>query len=373
MTEPIDAADLLDDCLAESGCASDLPPSDELLDAFDELLGRQQDVYEQILLPRLGLGERYDVAPQEVTLADDHWSLRGGEIWLFDGHPDQSWLHAPLMLPFHEIDDALTLLRRASMPADLLDRLRPPLVMALRHALAALTWVPADTGGYEGGRMEYDEFIEELGERRWYQVDHDPTTGAARFEVWIGDEPLAGWSANVYDAFECAVTHDPDYPVPARLARRWSIDPELQPFETALAADQLSDPYAVLRRLIWHDARLDIERLGPLATWKDAPDALFEYRDDEDSLLADLAGWLEDEFDLDDDTLRPVIDDWFDAICDEAPVDLPGIGVVYAIEVPAIRLTCPPSLYSERPPDQVRLPRQGLWAATDKDPEGWVE
>jgi hypothetical protein len=423
----VHAADLLEQSLEASETAHSLPPADELFDAFEDLLERQQDVYDQIFLPCLGLGERFDLRSQELELDDEAWQFRGGEIWLFDAHPRQSWLQAPLLCPFTDVDDTLTLVHRQDMPAEVAARLRPPLISGVRQALADLDWLVVDTGGYEGGRMKHDEFLDEIGDRAWYRIDHDSKTSAVRFEHWRGDRAQAGWTANVYDAFTCEMDPGSDWDSPVTVGERWPTHPDIQPFETAVALDLLDDPYANLRRLVWHDTLrqdtlrqdtlrqdtlrqdtlrqdtlrqdtlrqdtlrhdilqhdtpLDIDRLGPLVTWKDRPDALFEFNDTEDRLLADVAAWFSFQFDVaqdDHDDVQWLVDDWFERICEmisgsdstSTPVDLPGIGLLYEITVPAVELDRPPPLMGAEPARSVRLQRQRLFAATAEDADDW--
>ncbi len=371
----VHAADLLEQSLCETATAADLPAASVIVDAVDEALARQEDVYDRILLPRLGLGERFDIHPHCFELDEQDFDFYGGEIWGFDQRPDQSWLHAPLLVPFQDIDDTLILVRRADVPAEVAARLRPPLVPGVRRALEALDWLVVDTGGYEGGRMQHDEFLDEIGERRWYRIDHDPDTGAVRFEQWRGEEPTDGWSANVFDAFECQL--DPRVPVraPAVVAEAWSDDPAANPFAMAVRLDWLDDPYAILRRLLWHDAGLDVDRLGPLLTWKDHPDALFEFTDAEDSRLAHLPAWLADALGADADALTRVVDDWFARILDSTPVEFPFVGTLHQVVVPPVELRRPAGLVGRpRHVDRrVRLDDERLVVATARPTEQWLD
>jgi hypothetical protein len=332
-----DAADLLAQSLAEARAAPKLPDVDTICEAFAAALDVQQDVYDQILVPHIGLGERLDIYPRQLETPDSSRELEGSEIWLFDARPDQSWLHAPLFIPFEDLDDTLTLVRRDEVPADILARLRPPAIAGVREALETLDWLVVDSGGYEGGRMRHDEFLEELGDHRWYRIDHDPATAAARFESWRDHDSLGGWSTNVATSF----AFGPDRQSPARLATSWPRAGESSDFELAVAADLLDDPYALLRRLVWRDARVDVDRLGPLVMWKDRPDALFEFRDDEESRLADPALWIASELAADADLLAEVIDAWFGRITDHLPVEVPGLGRLHAVDIPAVELDRP--------------------------------
>lgn len=361
------AADLLEQSLVDSDAAAELPSTREILDAFKALLERQQDVYDQILLPHLGLGERIDVRSQSLEADGESVELRGGEVWLFDGRGQQSWLHAPLLLPFEDLDDTLILVHRDDVSDEVAARLRPPLVPAVRRALADLQWLVIDSGGYEGGRMNHDEFLEEISEHRWYRIDHDPQTSAARFEHWRGENAQSGWSANVYDAFEFGLENDPGWDAPARFAEKWQPAPVERPFETTVILDQLEDPYALLRRLLWQDARLDVDRLGPLSTWKDRPDALFEYSDAEDGLLTDLPAWLADQFDADAEDFDAPINDWLDRVCQSTPVELPGVGVVHHVMLPQVDLARPRPLLGHEAPKSTRLARQHVYAAEPDD------
>jgi hypothetical protein len=371
----VHAADLLEQSLDATDTAEDLPSADDLIDAFEELLERQEDVYDQIYLPCLGIGERFDVHSHEVELDDETWQFRGGEIWLFDAHGRQSWLHAPLLAPFEDLDDTLTLVRRGDVPPEIADRLRPPVVAGVRQALSELDWLVADTGGYEGGRMKHDEFLDEIGDRRWYRIDHDPKTSAARFEHWRGEEAQTGWTANVYDAFECELNLGSGWDSPVTIVDRWTTNPDEQPFETAVALDLLDDPYAQLRRLVWHDAHLDIDRLGPLVTWKDRPDALFEFNDAEDRLLADVAEWFSDQFEIVRSPFEELVVDWFERICDTMragdPVEIPHIGTVYEVTVPAVELIRPRPLMGAEAERTTRLERLRTFAASTDDPDDW--
>jgi hypothetical protein len=359
----VHAADLLEQSLVESDSAARLPSVDDISSAFEALLERQQDVYDQILLPHLGLGERIDISSQSLEVDGETVDLAGGEIWLFDGRSQQSWLHAPLLLPFEDLDDTLILVHRDDVSDEAAARLRPPIVPGVRTALAELEWLVVDSGGYEGGRMNHDEFLEEMGEHRWYRIDHDSQTSAARFEHWFGENAQSGWSANVYDAFEYGVDGPTSWETPAKLAEKWKTSPHEHAFETAVVLDQLEDPYALLRRLLWQDARLDIDRLGPLAIWKDQPDALFEYSDAEDGLLTDLPAWLADQFDADPDDFDAPINDWFGRICQGTPVELPGVGIVHHVMLPQLDLKRPRPLLGHEAPRTTRLARQHVFAA----------
>jgi hypothetical protein len=371
----VHAADLLDQSLEATETSAQFPPTDDLYDAFEELLERQQDVYDQILLPNLGVGEHFDLRSHDIEIDDETWQFRGGEIWMFDARAHQSWLHAPLLSPFQDLDDTLTLVRREDLPDEIAARLRPPLVPGVRRALNQLDWLVADTGGYEGGRMKHDEFLDEIGARRWYRIDHDSQTSAVRFEHWRGEDAQSGWSANVYDAFECELNFNSGWESPVSVTDRWTTNPDEQPFETAVALDQLDDPYANLRRLVWHDAGLDIDRLGPLVTWKDRPDALFEFNDAEDRVLADVGAWFSDEFGLDAAQVEPMVDDWFERICDTlaagTPVELPYVGTIYEVTVPAVELIRPRPLMGAEAPRSTRLGRQRIFAASAEDADDW--
>ncbi|MFP4598467.1 MAG: hypothetical protein ACLFVJ_09450 [Persicimonas sp.] len=368
MTE--DATDLLAEILDDHASAEVLPSVAEICALFERGLEQQQDIYEQILLPRLGLGERLDLAPHKVETGRNQWSFRGGEIWLFDGRPQASWLHAPLLIPFEDIDDTLLLVRRADVPTNTAARLRPPIVPTVRQALESLDWLVADTGGYEGGRMEHAEFLDEIGQHCWYRIDHDPATGAARLETWQGEEPVDGWSTNVPNTFEFGHSGSP---VVTHGVEDWLEDVGELPFEAAVAIDQLEDPYALLRRLLWHDVRLDIDRLGPLVTWKDSPDVLFGFRDDEDSLLADLPAWMSVELDAPEGELRAVVDAWFDLICERAPVELDGVGFVHPVHIPGVSLPRPRPMVDGVRAGLADLRAQTVYAASARPGASWLD
>jgi hypothetical protein len=373
------AADLLEQSLAETKAASGfvsaaaMPPVAEIMSAFDELLARQEDIYDQILLPELGLGERFDVRPHELERDGHTRRYRGGEVWLFDGRPAQNWLHAPLLIPFEDLEDTLIVVRRRDIPPQVAERLRPPLIPGVRRALAGLDWLVVDSGGYEGGRMEHSEFLDEIGDLPWLRVDHDPDTGAARFESWRGEEPRSGWSANIFDAFECSVQPPGAQDAPATLNQPWPVDPDAHPFEIAVALDLLDDPYAICRRLIYKDSGLDIDRLGPLVTWKDSPDVLFEFTDEDDSHLTNLGVWMASKFDGDADDFKIVVDAWFARIRRQMPVEFPGLGTLHEIIVPSLKLLRPRPLLGHVAAPVSILSAERLFAATTQRPEEWSE
>lgn len=376
-----DAGELLERCLVElcsaraaRAKAPVLPEAAAILEAFGEFLRRQEDVYDQILLPDLGLGERFDLQASHLIKSARVERYRGGEIWLFDAQPEQSWLHAPLLIPFEELEDTLVLVRRQDLPPACLDRLRPPVLAGVRQALGALDWVAADTGGYEGGRMEHSEFLEEIGDYPWFRLDHEPASGALRFEAWRGEEPLSGWSAHIFDAFEwdALATNLPSN-IPAKLAEGWPFPRGASTFEIAVALDRLHDPYALCQRLILQDAGMNIERLGPLITWKDNPDILVEFTDEDDSLLSDLSGWLAEYFRGERACFEELVQAWFDLIKAHLPQHIPGLGVLHEVFIPPIKLTRPRPLVGCEAPAEVVLPAQRVYAASSRGASDWVE
>ena len=364
------AAQLLEDHLEASDAA--LPSADALLDAFESTVVRQVDVYDRILLPRLGLGERLEMHGHRVATPSGEVHLRGGEVWIFDARPDQSWLHAPFLIPFADFDDTLTLVHRTAIEEAIVRQIRPPMPPGVRQALAMLDWVPVDSGGFDGGRLEQHEFLAELGDRRWHRIDHDATTAAARLECWHADDSLWAWTTNVYDAFACSWP-DARAGFGARVEGPWAPRADQHPFETAVAVDLLDDPYAILRRLVWQDIRLDIDRLGPLWVWKDTPDAMVEFNDREDGSLTDIPHWLSVELQVPVDALREVLDRWFDDLLDACPVELPGIGTLSATDVPPVRVHRPPALFGTPPSGEALLPAQTVFAASQRPPRDWLD
>lgn len=343
----------------------------DLLVAFEDLLARQEDVYDQIILPELGLGERFDVRSHQLEHAEGMRHYRGGEVWLFDGFPGQNWLHAPLLEPFEDLEDTLILARVRDLPAEVARQLRPPLIPGVRRALEALDWLVIDSGGYEGGRMEHAEFLDEIGHRAWIRVDHEPDTGATRFEAWRGEEAQSGWASNLFDAFGY-LAGDPEMPVQL-YDKTWPQDPDAHPFETAVALDLLDDPYAICRRLIFQDAGLDIDRLGPLVTWKDSPDVLFEFTDEDDSLLSDVGSWMASKFEGDADYFTALMNDWFAEIRAHLPVEIPGLGFLHEVMLPALNLRRPRPLVGSMDAGTTILAPVRLFAATARTPEEWVD
>lgn len=381
------AADLLQRSLSKTRSAPDARvPAADILAAFEELIARQEDVYDQIILPELGIGERFDVRAHQLfgtnllgnglldtdlLGADAPRHYRGGEVWLFDASPAQNWLHAPFLVPFEDIEDTLILARASDLPVEVARQLRPPLIPGVRRALEALDWLVVDTGGYEGGRMEHDEFLDEIGDRPWVRIDHDPESGATRFETWCGQQAQSGWSTNLFDAFE-HLGDDPDSP--AQLYdKSWPQNPDERAFEIAVALDLLADPYAICRRLIFQDAGLDIDRLGPLVTWKDSPDMLFEFTDEDDSHLTDVGRWMASKFGRDPVYFSALIDDWFAQICEHLPVEIPGLGVLHEITVPALTLRRPRTLLGRMEAGSTILAPVRVLAATSRPSEEWVE
>lgn len=375
----LDAADLLSQTLAAhrpavSGAPRGaLPDVAQLIHAFQAFLAYQEEAYDQLLLPVFGLAERFDVHAQQLDLEEQSWQFRGGEVWLFDARPAQSWLHAPLLVPFEEFEDTLVVVCRADLPQPVAARVRPPMVAGVRAALDALDWWVVDTGGYEGGRMEYAEFLDEIGDLPWYRVDHDPQTGALRVEAWRGEQPQSGWAANVFDAFDFDLQRQHSAWSRARLQQRWPLHVDTHLFETAVALDQLHDPYALCRRLIHQDYGLDVDRLGPLLSWKDSPDMLVEFTDEDDAHLSNLAHWLAAYFELAPGDLAPVVKDWFARIHAQLPVDVPGLGRLYAVDVPALQLQRPAALLGQIDPTTALVGPERRYAATARAADTWVE
>jgi|GEM_PF-5173563 len=366
------AADLLHKCLAKlpSAAGSSVPVA-QIVAALEELIGQQEDVYDQIILPELGLGERFDVRAHQLDDARGSLHYHGGEIWLFDGYPVNTWLHAPLFVPFEDIEDTLLLARVRELPAQVARQLRPPLIPGVRRALEALDWLVIDSGGYEGGRMEHAEFLDEIGTRPWIRIDHDPETGATRFEVWCGEEAQSGWASNLFDAFEY-LAGDPEAPVQLHNPA-WPQNPAAHPFETAVALDLLDDPYAICRRLIFQDAGLDIDRLGPLVNWKDNPDILFEFTDDDDSLLSDVGSWMAARFGGEVGYFRALMGDWFAEIRANLPVEIPGLGYLHEVMMPALDLQRPRPLVGDLDAGSTILAPVRVFAATTRMPEEWID
>lgn len=366
------AADFLLECLKKLPSAGGPSLSAaQLVAALEELIGQQEEVYDQIILPQLGLGERFDVRAHRLDDAHRTLGFRGGEIWLFDGYPVTTWLHAPLFVPFEDIEDTLLLARVRDLPASVARHLRPPLIPGVRRALEALDWLVIDSGGYEGGRMEHAEFLDEIGRRPWVRVDHDPETGAARFERWCGEEAQSGWASNIFDAFEF-LAGDPEAPVQLH-SPRWPQDPAARPFETAVALDLLNDPYAICRRLIFQDAGLDIDRLGPLVSWKDNPDILFEFTDEDDSILSDVGSWMAAKFGGEAAYFGALMDAWFAEICAHLPVEIPGLGYLHQVMMPALSLQRPRPLLGGVDAGRTILAPVRVFAATARPPEEWMD
>ncbi|AWV90199.1 hypothetical protein [Bradymonas sediminis] len=366
------AADLLQKSLAKIHTAPGARvPAAKIISALEALIERQEDVYDQIILPELGLGERFDVRSHQLEKSGVARQYRGGEVWLFDGVPVQNWLHAPLLIPFEDLEDTLILARVRDLPAGVARQLRPPLIPGVRRALEALDWVVIDSGGFEGGRMEHAEFLDEIGERPWIRVDHDPETGAARFETWRGEEAQSGWASNIFDAFEY-LAGDPDAPVQLH-DPNWPKDPDAKPFETAVSLDLLDDPYSICRRLIFQDAGLDIDRLGPLVTWKDSPDMLFEFTDEDDSMLSDIGSWMASRFDGDAAYFAALMADWFAEIRANLPVEVPGLGFLHEVVLPALVLRRPRPLVGALDAGTTILAPLRLFAATDLPAEEWID
>lgn len=373
------AADLLAQALAalpDAGggrAARALPDVAQLIRAFQAFLVHQEEAWDQLLLPVFGLAERFDVREQHLQMEAQTYQFRGGEIWLFDARPAQSWLHAPLLVPFEEFEDTLVLVRRADLPQPVAARVRPPMVAGVRGALDALDWWVVDTGGYEGGRMEYAEFLDEIGDLPWFRVDHDPQTGAVRMEAWRGEEPRSGWAANIFDAFDFDIHSQHDPRSRAALRECWPLPVDAHLFQTAVALDQLHDPYALCRRLIHQDYGLDVDRLGPLLSWKDSPDMLVEFTDEDDAHLSNLAHWLAAYFELAPDGFARLVEDWFARIRAQLPVEVPGLGWLHAVDVPGLRVQRPPALLGQEDPTEALLGPERRFAATERPPDAWVE
>jgi hypothetical protein len=369
----IDAADLLLDTIErlEKAGHGSLPGAGEVFEAFEEVVAEQLGDCGRVLLPRLGIGQPVELPPRTFHLPGGKFTHPALTYWQFDPHMSASWLQTALLYPFENLDNWIVLVHTADIDRKLLTELRPPMIPRLRRSLESLDWIVVDQGGHEGGRMERHEFLEILGPRPWIRLEHSAPQGVVILQRWLGDELQERFSVQVDDIFSPAYwTAD----TPGGLdhlcrPRDWTPDPLGHPLETFVALDVLSDPYATLRRYLIDRFGFDVERLGPGVLWRDSPDELFEFDDEDDTLLSHMDLAIAHRLDVAPQRLTPVIDHWFEAMVGNLPVYLRGFGRLNRYDIPDVTASMrPPSRQRNPAVESVTIAGEAMFAALEVNP-----
>ncbi|MFU8803851.1 MAG: hypothetical protein ACNA8W_08600 [Bradymonadaceae bacterium] len=367
-------AEVLQELLDElpNSMRAPLPAAANIVEAYEEAIAEQISDYGCIILPHLGIGQHIEVPSRSFHLAPETRTQRAFSYWHFDGRHDANWLQAALLYPFEHLDNWVVLVRREDVTEEIINQLRPPLIPRLRHTLEKLEWLIVDQGGHEGGRLERHEFLDVLGDKPWLRVEHSDRRGVVIIQRWQGKEVLERWSAQVDETFGCPyLLRDEGSPAPGHyIPTDWEPTPARTPFETAVALDILCDPYATLRRFVAERWDVDIDRLGPGILWRDSPDELFEFDENEDGILGDMARAIADRLELDQDLLTPLIDSLFERIVTGLPVHLPVLGSLREISIPTAETRMRPPARHRNPPDEkVAIIGEKLYASIPHEPD----
>lgn len=349
-----------------------LPSPRQILLASEEALADQISDYGRVLLPRLGIGQHVESPARTFQFPSHAYTHRPFSYWHFDARGEANWLHAALLYPFEHLDNWVVLVSAADLDPWHISQLRPPMIPRLQRTLKALEWIVVDQGGHEGGRLERHEFLDILGDKPWLRVEHSTHQGVFIIQRWFGKELLERWSARVDETFSTPYA-PPSTMLPSSAsttpARDWQPDPQEHPIETLITLDVLCDPYATLRRFVQQRWGFDIDRIGPGLLWRDSPDELFEFDEDEDDILADMSHVIADRLDADPAILTPLIDQWFEVLFTSTPAPLPTLGTLIKVEIPALEVEMkPPSRHRNPEKEKFIIEGETLFAATPQSP-----
>jgi len=336
MASPPHARDLLRDLLKEQ---SGFPDLDRFVQTFCEVLEEQDDAYERLLLPVLGLAERRTFEEGSLSMGAATVDVPEQEVWLFDRTRKATWLDAAMLFPFENIDDWLVLYRPDEFPETTHRTLQPLLVPRLRQTLTSLPWCVADYGGEDDGRMDHDEFVQLIAQGRWLRVDHDANQGIFGVATWDGQERQDIWRATIDEHFRAGLDPHAEEPPahPLSLPNAWQLP---QPHDRAarIAAELLDDVYHNLRRHVLGRHGFDTERLGTLILWRDWPDELFEFDEREDPLHLNLPHTMAERLELDAQTTESLLTRWLTACLEQNALDLPFFGDILTLRLPPTTL-----------------------------------
>ena len=330
----------------------------------------QRSDYDRILLPVLGMGEQIEIEANRLNVDRVLYATRPGSAWLFTPVRTSAWLHVPLRALLSQIRNTWVLLDGEQTDADVLSRVRPPMVPKLRESLAALDWWVADYGGRDGGRMSRGDFLTEIRDQPWIRFNHNPVDGTADLESWRGSTLLSGWTTSVLEHFRLDLPWKrPDAPCSAL---NWALAPGDAPFDAVISVFLLDDPYELMRCYVLSEHGFDPDLLGPLTVWKDLPDLLQEFSDRHDQPIADLCAAVADRLGADEQAIRRCLDTWFTRIAREGCTEFPTLGEIHRVELPDVRIPRPVPLARDEAGGDVVVSPGHVHAATALPADTWV-
>jgi hypothetical protein len=131
----------------------------------------------------------------------------------------------------------------------------------------------------------------------------------------------------------------------------------------------LCDPYATLRRFVQQRWGFDIDRLGPGLIWRDRPDELFEFNEDEDDIFADMSHAIAYRLETDPELIAPLIEKWFEVLIANIPAHLPALGTLIKVDIPPLEVEMqPPSRHRNPPREKFLIEGETFFAATLHEP-----
>ena len=305
--------------------------------AFEVALQRQLRAYGRVYLPHLGRGQRRHLPDRNFTLGGVPMSAPRQTLWFFDGQTHLDWLDIAVSYPLEDIDDWMILFRPEDLSREARELLRPPLVPRLRTTLLARPWSIVDVCETNDGNLEFTDFLRIIDHFPWIKIDHRTDTGVCIIEEWSDRTRKTLLRIELDTQLQTNVSTDfPPGELPLLLDADWTAPTD--PRALIAIADVLDDIYATLRRLIRHNFHVDPDRLGPLLFWRDWPDELFEFDENEDQHFLDPALQIAQELGQPAEAVSLVLERWLHRILEEPQCRLPYLGDFLITELPDLEL-----------------------------------
>ena len=305
--------------------------------AFETALQRQLRAYGRVYLPHLGRGQRRHLPDRNFKLGGENLQATRQTIWFFDGQTNLDWLDIAVSYPLEDIDDWMILFRPEDLSREAREILRPPLVPRLRTTLQARPWSIVDVCETADGNLEFTDFLRIIDHFPWIKIDHRTDTGLCTIEQWSERTRKSLLRIELDAQLQTNVSTDfPPGELPLLLDLGWTAPSN--PRALIAIADVLDDIYATLRRLIRHNFQVDPDRLGPLLFWRDWPDELFEFDEQEDRHFLDPALQIAEQLGKPPEAVSPVLDHWLQRILAEPHCQLPFFGDFLITDLPDLVL-----------------------------------